>query len=259
MKKAIWIVSGVLIVAAGFGGRRIYLSKQSLESAHPRRGDVKEAVYGLGKVKTDRRYEVKLGVMLAVKNIFVREGDLVKTGTKLIEFEDAKIFRAPFDGTVTMVLPRPGEMALPQVVQLRLEDTNDRYIELTLEQEGALRVRKNQTAKISLETLRGEILTGKVMALFAREDEFLAHIKVDHLNESILPGMIADVSVEVGEIHDALLIPLRAINGGAVLVSRGGRRQKIKVDVGHVDGQWAEIKGTALTVDDEVFMPRKVN
>ena len=230
-----------------------------MEAVRARRGDVKEAIYGLGKVKTDRRYEVKIGVMLAVKNIFVREGDFVKAGTKLIEFEDAKIFRAPFDGTVTMVLPRVGEMALPQVVQLRMEDTNDRYIELTLEQEGALRVRKNQTAKISLESLRGELLTGKVIALFSREDEFLAHIQVDHLSESVLPGMIADVSVEVGEIHDALLIPLKAINSGTVLIGRGGRRQKVKVEVGHVDGQWAEIKGDTITKDDDVYVPRKVN
>ncbi|NJL25372.1 MAG: secretion protein HlyD [Calothrix sp. SM1_5_4] len=222
----------------------------------PHRGEITEAVYGLGRVKSIHRFEVKLGVMSTVRRVYVREGDFVKKGTRLIDFDSPAVFHAPFDGTVTYIANYDGETSVPNAVIFRMENLRDRFIELSLEQEGALRVKRDQPAKVSFETLRGRVLTGKVRALFSREDEFLAHIDVANLEESVLPGMTADVAVEIGKIPDALLIPLTAIRDGVVLVKRGGRSEKVKVEVGIVDGMWAEVKGDTLKTTDEIYVPR---
>lgn len=233
---------------------RFYFRDNNYQIISAKRGSITEAIYGLGRVKTDRRYEIKLGVTSNVDQVWVREGDRVKKGTPLLKV-DPTTFRAPFDGTVTRINAYVGETVLPQIVLLRLEDLKDQYIELSLEQESALRVRMGQPAKVSFETLRSEVLQGKVTALYTRDDEFLARIEVVGLNDSILLGMTADVSVEVGHIDNALLIPLRAISGGMVLVSRGGKREKVKVDIGHVDRDWAEVKGDVISDEDKVYVP----
>lgn len=243
-------VAVAVVVWSQRGGR-------SVEYVKPHRGQITEAVYGLGKVKSIHRFEVKLGVISTVKKLFVREGQFVNSGDKLIEFESNALFRAPFSGTVTMINNYDGETALPQVPIVRLEDLKRRFIELSLEQEGALRIKPGQPAKVSLESLRGKILAGKVTALFSREDEFIARIDVEGLDEGVLPGMTADVTVEIGTIQNALLLPAKAIQSGVVLVRRDGKRQKIRVEVDHVDGVMAEIKAGELKEEDEVAVRKK--
>ncbi len=233
-----------------------YQKKRNTDSVYPVNGNITEAVYGLGKVKTHNRFEVILGVLSTVQNLFVDEGHKVKTGDALIEFESG-IVRAPFSGTVTLIKFRKGETALPQIPVMRLEDITDRFIELSLEQQSALRIRPGQKARISFESLRSEVLWGKVTVIFSREDEFIAHIQVPGLSENVLPGMTADVSVEIGTITNALLVPIRAISNGMITVKRKGRWKKEKVTIGHVDGMNVEILSGNFKTSDEILLQKE--
>lgn len=256
--RKIWLAIVVPVILAVIAFGYWYVRRErSIEYVRPHRGDITEAVYGLGKVRSVHRFEVRIGVVSTVKKLFVREGQFVKAGEKLIEFDSNALFRAPFDGTVTFVNNYDGEIAVPQVTVVRLEDLKERFVELSLEQEGALRIQPGQPAKVSLETVRGTVLNGKVSALYSRNDEFLARIDVAGWDDSVLPGMTADVIVEIGKIQNALLIPVKAIQSGMVLIRRGGKRQKVKVEIDHVDGVMAEIKEGNLNLDDEVIL-RKV-
>lgn len=219
---------------------------------NPKRGEITEAVYGLGKVKSNQRYEVIVGVVSTVKKRFVNEGDQVEKGKQLIELEDNAIFRAPFSGAITLAAVYPGETALPHVPILRMESLSERYIELSLEQQAAIRVKVGQAAKISFESLRGKVLRGRVSSLYPRENEFIARISVDSLEENILPGMTADVSVEIGKINNALLVPAKALQNGLVLVKTNGKWEKRKVEIGHIDGLNAEVLGNSLSPSDEI-------
>ncbi len=252
MRRFVWVL--VLGFVLGAGALVVMLTRGAHESVHPRRGAITEAIYGLGKVKTTHRFDVKIGFISTVRQLYVREGDQVKAGDRLIEFDSGVLFKAPFAGTVTLTTSQKGETSLPQVPIVRLEDLQDRYIEVSIEQQGALRVKPDQKVKISFESIRGQTLEGKVLTLFPREDEFLAHIEVANLPENVLPGMTADVSIEVGQIPDALLIPLSAVRGGYITVKKNGKKQKLHVDIGHVDGLWAEVRGSELTVEDEVLV-----
>lgn len=251
MKKRIFFLMGALVfVAAAVSFYRYRNASYAI--IHPKRAPITEAIYGLGRVKTNKRFEVIIGVISTVTRLHVEEGEFVNQGAPLIAFESGSTFRAPFAGTVTFVRAREGETAVPQQTILRLEDLRDRFIELSLEQQAALRIKPGNTAKVSFESLRGTILSGTVTSLFSRANEFLAHIRVDGLEPSVLPGMTADVTVEVGTIPDALLIPVSAIQNGMVTVKRDGSWQKLKVEVGFVDGVFAEIKGDTLKLEDEI-------
>lgn len=247
----------LLIPIALIAGAAIYYSNstRNFEVLRPTQGEITEAVYGLGKVKSNRRYDVKAGVLTSVTDRFHDEGDFVTKGEKLIQLEST-LFRAPFSGTITLVSVFKGETVTPNTTVLRLEDLKDRYIELVLEQESALRIRPGQDAKVTFESVRNKILHGKVTNAFSRNDEFIVTVNVEQLDDNILPGMTADVSVEIGKIQ-GLLVPFQAIRNGMVLIRRDGRQQKVKVEVGLVDGLSAEIKGDSIKSDDEILIPRK--
>lgn len=250
--KITFSIIGLLVVAAIAGTLFLSWRKNQFQIVHPRVGDLTEAVYGLGKVKSQNRYEVIIGVINTVKQRFVNEGDFVRKGSPLIQFEDNVVFKAPFNGTVTLAKLYPGETALPQTPLMRVEDLTRKFIELSLEQQSILRVRPGQPAKITFESLRGQVLNGWVTSIYPSEDEFLTRIDVKNLEDNILPGMTADVSIEIGSIKNATLVPLSAVVNGTVLLRRGHRWEKLKVEVDHVDGNWAEIQGGLLTPEDEL-------
>lgn len=253
-KLRLIVIAIVILGVLGFVLKN-YFQYRNYTLVRPIQGEIFEAVYGLGKVKSNHRYDVKLGVMATVSKVFVKEGEVVSKGQKLIEFDSSTVIKAPFAGTITLVSFQEGETATSQLVAVRLEDLNDRYIEISLEQEAALRLKKGQNARISFESLRGEVLQGKVISVFPKENEFLAILEVPHLQNNILPGMTADISVEIGKITGTL-VPLKSLRSGFLLVRRGQKTEKIKAEVGLIDGLSAEIKNIQFDDQDEILVSK---
>lgn len=254
-KIVLWALGIILAIAVISFFTKQYFQSQNYIKTSPKTGEITEAVYGLGKVKSNQRYDVKLGINSFIKNVYVKEGDSVKKGQSLLK-ADESTFRAPFDGTITLVSIYEGETATPQAVLIRLENLTDRFIELSLEQEAALRVQKGQHAKVSFESLRGKVLSGQVTAVYSRGSDFLTNVDVQDLDEKVLPGMSADVSIEIGKIQ-GMLIPVKALRNGVVRIERDGKTQNLKVEVGLVDGLSAEIKDDSLKPTDLILIPKE--
>lgn len=244
----------VCLLLIGTLGILLSVNSRQAQTVLPRYGDVTEAIYGLGKVRTDRVYEVKLAVVKTVERLFVSEGDSVKQGDPLVKMEGNALFRAPFTGVVTQVVFHESQPVFPQQVIVRVEDVARKYIEVALEQQGALRVRKGQPVRVLFESVRGEQLSGKVSAVFARNEEFLAHIEVAGLGDNVLPGMTADVAIEVETKQNVLLIPVSALSNGTVKVRREDKIVSLNLKIGSVDGNWAEVLEGDVRETDALFV-----
>jgi multidrug efflux pump subunit AcrA (membrane-fusion protein) len=133
-----------------------------------------------------------------------------------------------------------------------LIDVRDRYVSVTLEQEAALRVRKGQRVRLSFESLRGIRLNGTLRTIFPRQGQFIINIDVPELPPEVLPGMTADVAIEVDGKENALLVPLASVHNGWITLIREGKRMKVEVEIGSVDGEWAEITSDNVLESDEV-------
>lgn len=258
-RKTVYILAAMVVIILGAAGIYFFKYKRSFEVIHPVKGSLLEAVYGLGKVKSERRYEVIVGVISTVRHLHIREGTFVKKNTPLVTFDSGAVFRAPFSGTVTIANLQEGATALPGTAIMRLEDLDNLYIEVALEQQAIARVKAGQKVKISFESLRSDNIEGTVTAVFPKDDEFLTHISFPlQKNLNILPGMSADTSIEIGKIENALMIPLKAIQNGMVTVKRDGKWKKLKIEIDHIDGLFGEVKGNLLSINDEIQI-RKQN
>lgn len=249
---------GFAVLSVAFYFVKTYLQNKNFSQINPRSGTITEAIYALGKVRSNHRFEVKLGILSTIKKIYVREGDLININQRLVDLDSGVTITSPIKGTVTLVAADDGETVLPQIPLIRVEDLHDRYLELSLEQEGILRIRKGQKALVSFEALRGEVLSGTVSALFPKEDEFIAHVQINDLKENILPGMTADVSVEVGQVQ-GLLIPIKAVKNGFVSLRRNNHIEKVKIEIGLSDNLSVEVKGDTIKMDDKVLVSNEVN
>lgn len=253
----LWLVAGAIVLVVAILSNE-YVRTSQVEYVKPRYGPITEAIYGLGKVKTDRVYELKLAVVKTVQNLYVREGSVVKKGDRLVRFDDGVVIFAPMPGTVTLTAFNENQSVFPQQPVVRVEDLGTKFIEVSLEQQGALRVKPGLPVRVVFESIRGELLEGKVSAIFSRNEEFLAHINVP-LAQNVLPGMTADVAIEVDKKDRVLLVPLSAISDGHIKIRRDGKRHTVKLKIGSVDGNWAEVLEGEISINDEILVPRRTS
>lgn len=246
------------LVLAIAGGTRFYLSRsERIKTVKVRNGTILESVYGIGTVTANKRFQIKVGVVGHIDQTYVKEGDSVLKGSSLINV-DGLIWRAPFSGTITYFPYKLGEMAFPETPLLVLVDMRDRYLLVSLEQQGALRVRPGQNVHLSFDSLREETYSGVVKSVYSNDINFLARIDIGNLPDRVLPGMTADVAIVLQSKDKVLLVPVEAIDQGKLWITRRKKYpEAIPVKIGLVDKEMAEVSSDRIQDGDEVLVKGK--
>ncbi|MDG0817676.1 efflux RND transporter periplasmic adaptor subunit [Bdellovibrio svalbardensis] len=249
----------ILFVSSILMTQRMTQRSRGVWSEPLKRGPIILSVYGIGTVMANRSYQIKLGVMKTINRLYVKEGDFVQKGQKLV-LMDQEAYFAPFAGTVTFVPFKQGENVLNQTPVLSLVDLNDRYLLVSLEQQGALRVLPKQKVRISFDSIRDKNYQGVVDSIYSNEGNFLARIAVVDLPARILPGMTGDVAIAIEEHPDALLLPVAAVeNGDTVWIRKGvGLTKAIKIKTGILDRDLIEVLSGDLHEGDKVLIRKQV-
>jgi multidrug efflux pump subunit AcrA (membrane-fusion protein) len=221
-------------------------------------GKVISSVYGIGTVVSHQTYTLKPGITTTLSRLFVAEGDTVKKGARLADLENAASFSAPFDGVVTHVAYRAGEAVFSGSEILTMQDLKHRYIKVSLEQQAMLQVQKGQKARLSFDALRELQLEGEVVSVYSSDAQFLVRIEPQTLPPRILPGMTADVAIEVATKEQALLVPVSAIHQQMVTrVLDNGKTEEVSVQKGLFDREYVEaVEPTSLKPGDRLRLPK---
>ncbi len=247
------ILFGLLVVAVVASiGLFLFNPFKTQDRIKPRVGDVIESIYGLGTVTANKVFHLRGGITLTVKKVFVKEGDTVAPGEPLIQMDES-VMRSPIDGTVTSVVYKVGELASPQVDAVTVTNLKSLYLEVSLEQQSILRVKKDQKVLVSFESLRNEKCEGVVSSVYPRENQFIVRIEIDTWPAGVLPGMTGDVAILVGKKTDVLLIPLRSVVAGQVIRIRDGKKEKVPIKLGTIDGEWGEVISDNISQNDELL------
>lgn len=246
-------ITALLIVAAVV----FFLTRSPGDTVSPRVAPLTEAIYALGTVKSDQIFKLKAAIPFGVKSIAVKEGDLVKKGQTLLVMDTGSSFRSPMDGTVTAVSVNPGELVITGMPMVVVQDLNHLHIELSLDQESALRVHPAQKAELSFESIRGHRSHGEVEKIYPNEGQFIVRVTVSDLPPGVLPDMTADMAIEVARKESVLQIPLASVKNGKVIRVRDGKRSTQAVQLGMINGEWGElIKGDVIESDALVLTGR---
>lgn len=251
MNKKILTLSFIIIVVGVLGFLRALGWWGNSETLKPKRGDIVESIYGLGTVTADKTYHLRTGMALSIQKIYVREGDLVQPGDALVNIE-GRTLRSPIEGTATSIAYKDGELVTPQSAILTITNLEHLNLEVSLEQQSILRVKRQQNVYVSFESLRSERYEGVVASVYPRDNQFIVRIELKSWPPGVLPGMTADVAIMVGKKADALLIPLRSIVGGQVTRIRDGKKERVQIKLGVVDGEWAELISNNINESDEL-------
>lgn len=245
------------LIGSGIFARVVIVRSDGIVTEPIERGAIVDAVYGIGTITATHSYSIKPGIIATISELYVKEGDAVKKGTLLASIDNVP-YRAPFAGVVNFLPFKVGENIFTQLPALVLTNLKDRYLVATLEQQGALRVRAGQTARLSFDSIREKSYDGVVESVYSYNGNFLARIDVSSLPAEILPDMTADVAIILRELKEVLLVPTPAIENGYVWVKHGmSLPSKIPVTLGVVDGTMAQIVSGSINPGDRLIIRKR--
>lgn len=146
---------------------------------------------------------------------------------------DKTVLRAPFDGLLGLRHVSAGEYVQPGHSIVTLDDTDPIKVDFKVPEIYSGKLRVGQAVQVQVDASPGRTFSGHVYAIAPKVDpqgrSLLVRAEVPNQDESLRPGMFAQVRLVLEKKPNALMIPEQA------LLSRGKERYVYKVVDGAVE------------------------
>ena len=172
---------------------------------------------------------------------------------------DSSRITAPFDGTVTRVDAKPGDVisydstsAAHSIFAVRIDDISTFYMDFTVSELYINSIREGMPVKISFAAIPDRTYSGiihKVSDVGTQTGfniTFGVTVALTDADEAIRSGMTADLTLEIARIEDAKYVPLTAIisrNGQYFINLKkvNGEMEEVPVEIGLISGTSVQI------------------
>jgi membrane fusion protein, macrolide-specific efflux system len=278
-KKMVWAAAAIVLAGAlaAHRFRRGAGDGPVLREAAAERGNIELRVLATGVVQPRNRLEIKPPIAGRVESILVREGDPAERGQVLAWMSSSEraalldaarargpeelarwegLYRpaplaAPLDGTVIARNVEPGQTVTAQDALFVMSDRL--IVKAQVDETDIGRVKKGQTAGISLDAYPDETVPGRVdhIAFEAKTVNNVTLYEVDVLPARVpdfmRSGMTANVSFVTAKRTGVLLVPAEAVRRGedgeesALVSGDGGEPARREIETGLSDGKRTEV------------------
>ncbi|AOP34660.1 secretion protein HlyD [Leptospira tipperaryensis] len=215
-------------------------------------GPISEKAYGLGTVHSLDTFRFRVGVPTKVTKVFVLEGDEVFPGQSLLQLEGLTTVRSPIRGIVSDIGYHEGEVAFQTMQAVEVLGVGAKYLVVALDEQILLSIKKGQSALIRFEGKPNEVIQGKVQGTFSHAGQFFARIEAARFPEGVLPGMTADVAIEVGKRDNAVLVPRKYEKKHKIIIFRNGKSLAVSFTPGLRSEQFIEVKEGDIQAGDRL-------
>ncbi len=180
------------------------------------------------------------------------------------EQAEAMYIIAPFDGEVIVLYAQPGDVVQNGTTALGLVNYETMKVELAIDESEITQVKVGDPAEITIDSLPGLTLTGKVTLIdpigqtVSGLVKYTVIVAVERPDSPILFGATANVVVTTGEPRALLAVPVGAVlsdsQGEYVLrVGADGLTQRVDVETGDLSGSLVTlVKSGGLKEGDQV-------
>ncbi|MEI6107460.1 MAG: efflux RND transporter periplasmic adaptor subunit [Opitutae bacterium] len=159
---------------------------------------------------------------------------------------DKMTFLAPFDGVISILYARPGDLIGPNAPIATLIATS-RTIEAKISEENFSGIKVGQKAAVRFLGYGNQLFAATVIKVLPTADSetqrYIVHLKVELPEEKLVPGLTGEVTIVIGEREAPAIVPRRALRGDQILVVSGGQVEARKVQLGYVALNQVEVVG----------------
>jgi len=207
------------------------------------------------RAERQKRLLAEGGVSQETYDATVNEVEVLKADLALVEAQiEKKKVRAPFSGVVGLRQVSEGAYVSPQTTISTLQRLNPIKVDFSVSEQYASRVGPGQQIAFTVRSLE-EAQAGTVYATAAQiapnTRTLQLRARAPNPNGTLRPGMFADVTVTLGTIDDATIVPAFAVvptlDGQRVFLVENGTAQPQNVSVGiRTDSTVQVTEGLAL-------------
>ncbi|MEZ0395564.1 MAG: efflux RND transporter periplasmic adaptor subunit [Anaerolineales bacterium] len=171
---------------------------------------------------------------------------------------------APFAGTVTNVIPMPGDLVSPGLAAFRIDDLSRLLIDVQLSEVDINSVEVGQAVVVTLDAAVGQEYHGRVTqvaragTVAAGTVNFAVTVELTDPDARIRPGMTAAVTITVRQLEDVLLVPNRAVRlvegQRVVYVIRPDGIERVAITLGASSDLMSEVVAGDLQAGDTLIL-----
>ncbi|OGC04602.1 hypothetical protein A3H38_02930 [candidate division WOR-1 bacterium RIFCSPLOWO2_02_FULL_46_20] len=251
-RKWLWVILGVLVVLlAGWIGWRWYnRGVVTVKSAVVTRGTI-EAVVSASGIVDAPVYELSPKMGGRIITINVREGERVKEGSTLAEFDDTTRLVAPANGIVAKINYDIGEtvtLGQPAIVVVNYGNV---WIDAQIDEIDIASVKIGDKVKISSDVYPDKVFEGRIYWLAplaelrkvggrVKMDEesyvFPCKIRILGKHDELKVNMSVNVDIMTKRNPSALIVPREALfskeDASYVYTLAKSRAREVKIDIG---------------------------
>jgi membrane fusion protein, multidrug efflux system len=185
----------------------------------------------LAKVINERDRQ-QLAIQAISKNVYDTSKADAKSKQAQVEQQIAliakKTLRAPFSGRVGIVTINPGQYVNPGDKLLTLQTLDPIFLDFNLPQSNAEQIAVGQDIVVTTDAFKDARFTGKITAVSPKVDTNTRNIQIEaqlaNPDKKILPGMFANVRIQVGQEVKLLTLPLTSVTynpyGSTVFIAK---------------------------------------
>lgn len=171
---------------------------------------------------------------------------------------------APFDGTVTIANPLPGDQVGPNTIGFRVDDLSRLLVDVQVSEVNINSVAVGQPVIVTFDAVLGREYHGEVVQVAQAGTitqgvvNFTVTIELTDADSQVKPGMTAAVTINVMQLDDVLLVPNRAVRllegQRYVFVIRNGQPEKVEITLGASSDFYSEVVAGDLEEGDMIIL-----
>ena len=129
---------------------------------------------------------------------------------------DKKFIRAPFDGRLGIRMADLGQYLKPGTKIVTLQALDPIYVDFGLPQKAVSRISAGRKVAVQIDAFPGQIFPGDVSAIEPKLDAVTRSVQVratvQNPRHILLPGMLATVTIDMGQARPFVTIPQTALS-----------------------------------------------
>jgi len=198
----------------------------------------------------------------SIRQVFVRGGQEVKEGDKLMELSDGTVLKAGMDGVVNEIRYEAGDWLRPNAQLVQVCDLTNLQVSLQVDEYDVENVSVGQKCTIMIVPLNMEFETelthvSRLSSATGSVAYYTAKAELA-VPEEVLPGMTASVTIPAETAEDVLMLDMAALTFDeegkpCVLLREGETYVAHSIETGLSDGMKIEIV-SGLSEGDEVWV-----
>lgn len=171
---------------------------------------------------------------------------------------------APFDGDVAVIYPRVGDLVSSNTEAAILVNRSSLFVEVYIDETTISNVAVGNPVVITFDAIPELSMTGKVEfinpvgVVSSGVVNYTVRVELDSTDPRILIGQTANVTIQTGEPHTVLYVPVTSVQSDAqgeyvIRVKNDGTQERVSVVSGTIIDDLVVVIGD-LAADDQVLL-----